>query len=138
MGQRTIEEMCAAWLKAKAAEHAAAELRTTIEEQIVAVTGKRDEGAQTVDATGYKITVTGKITRRMDWKKWADIEDQIPPELRPIQMKPSLDETGVKWLQANRPELYQILPIEVKPAKTAVVVKAVEPDATAASGLQAA
>ena len=38
--------------------------RIAIEDQIVSLTGKRDEGAKTVDATGFKITVTGKIDVR--------------------------------------------------------------------------
>ena len=94
--------------------------RIAIEEQIVSLTGKRDEGAKTVDATGFKITVTGKISRKMDWKAWETVKAQIPPEMHPVKLKPELDEKGVKWLADNQPDIYKLLPITVAPAKTAV------------------
>ena len=126
MTAKTLEELSAEWLKAKKAEAAAYKKRVAIEDQIVALTGKRDEGSQTVDATGFKITITGKVSRKMDWDKWEDVKAQIAPNLHPVKYKPELDEKGVKYLQANEPEIYALLPIEVKPAKTAIEVKAVE------------
>lgn len=122
----TLGQLSAEWLTAKAEEARAAKRRLVIEEQIIALTGKRDEGSKTVDATGYKITVTGKVTRKLDWDKWEQIKTQIAPALWPVKMKPELDEKGVKWLQQNEVEIYALLPIEVKPAKTAIEVKAVE------------
>ena len=122
----TLEQLSADWLKAKAEEASANKRRVAIEDQIVGITGKRDEGSKTVDATGFKITVTGKISRKMDWDKWEDVKAKIAPNLHPVKFKPELDEKGVKYLQANEPEIYALLPIEVKPAKTAIEVKAVE------------
>ena len=122
----TLEELAADWLRAKAEESAANKRRIQIEEHIVALTGKRDEGSKTVDAPGFKITVTGKISRRMDWDKWEQVKGQIAPQLWPVKMKPELDEKGVKWLQQNEVEIYAMLPIEVKPAKTAIEVKVSE------------
>ena len=126
MTTTTIEQLSADWLDAKKAEAVANKKRVGIEEQIVLLTGKRDEGSQTVDASGYKITVTGKVTRKMDWDKWKTVKAQIHPNLWPVKSKPELDEKGVKYLQANEPEIYALLPIEVKTAKTAIEVKAVE------------
>lgn len=120
-----LKQLCGAWLTAKAEEAAANKRRIDIENQIVALTGKRDEGAQTHDIDGYKIAVTGKVTRKMDWDKWLEVRGQIHENLWPVKMKPELDEKGVKWLQNNEPDIYALLPIEVKPAKTAVEVKAV-------------
>lgn len=122
----TLDQLSAAWLAAKKAENTAAKERAAIEEQIVAMTGKRDEGAQTHEAEGFKVTVTGKVSRKMDWDKWETVKAQIAPNLHPIKYKPELDEKGVKYLQANEPEIYALLPIEVKPAKTAIEVKRVE------------
>lgn len=122
----TLEQLAAEWLVAKAEEAHANKRRTAIEEQIVALTGKKDEGSQTSAATGFKITVTGKVSRKMDWAKWDEVKGKIAPALWPVKMKPELDETGVKWLQQNEVEIYALLPLEVKPAKTAIEVKAVE------------
>ena len=114
------------WLRAKAEEAAANKRRLQIEEQLVAELGKKDEGSKTVDLGQFKVTLTGKVTRRMDWDKWEQVKGQIAPALWPVKMKPELDEKGVKWLQQNEVEIYALLPIEVKPAKTAIEVKAVE------------
>lgn len=118
-----LEGLCQEWLDAKKAETKATSNRVEIEEKIIALTGKRDEGAQTHEAGAFKVAVTGKITRKMDWDKWDAIKASIPPNLHPVKMKPELDEKGVRYLQANEPEIYKLLPMEVKPAKTAVEVR---------------
>lgn len=115
--------LCAKLLSAKAAEAQATAARVEIEEQIVRLVGKRDEGSQTTDVGEYKVTTTGKVTRKMNWAAWETIKAQFPAELHPVKTKPELDEKGVKWLQTHREDLYKLLPIEVKPAKTAVEVK---------------
>lgn len=120
---KTLANLCADWLRAKEVERKATADRVTIEELIISQTGKKDEGAQTHATDGFKVTVTGKISRKMDWEKWNTIKAQIPAEMHPVKMKPELDEKGVKWLAENEPTLYRLLPIEVKPAKTAVEVK---------------
>ena len=122
----TLEQLATDWLRAKAEESAANKRRIQIEEQIVSMAGKRDEVSQTVEAGQFKVTTVGKITRRMDWDKWEQVKAQIAPALWPVKMKPELDEKGVKWLQQNEVEIYALLPIEVKPAKTAIEVKVVE------------
>lgn len=118
-----LESLCQEWLDAKKAETKATADRVGVEEKIVALTGKKDEGAQTHDAGAFKVAVTGKVTRKMDWDKWDAVKATIPTNLHPVKMKPELDERGVKYLQDNEPEIYKLLPIEIKPAKTAVEVR---------------
>ena len=120
-----LNELAREWLEAKAAEATASEKRIAIEEQIVALTGYRDEGSQIHDAGPFKITVKGVVYRKMDWDKWAYVSRQIPIEYHPVKLKPELDKTGLKWLQEQRPELYALLPLEVRPGKTGVNIKAV-------------
>lgn len=120
----TIEHLCAEWIRAKAAENKAAEERIAIENKIIAIVGAKAEGAETHKiADQWKLTVAGRVTRKMDWAKWETVKNQIPEALRPVKFKPELDERGVKYLQANEPAIYALLPIEVKPAKTAVTVE---------------
>ena len=120
----SIEELCVKWIGAKHAESEWNLRRIEIEKEIVAITGKRDEGSETSEHGDWKVTVTGKLTRKMDWEKWKTVQAQIPASLHPVKFKPELDERGVKYLQANEPEIYKLLPIEVKDAKPAVEVKA--------------
>lgn len=126
MALKSVQELCNEWLQAKKDEASANKRRVEIENQIVGITGKREEGSQTHETCGFKVTVTGKVTRKMDWKAWEEVKGKIAPALHPVKMKPELDEKGVKWLHDNEPEIYALLPIEVKPAKTAVEVKVVD------------
>ena len=123
MNTNMLKELAAAWLAAKKEEGAANRRRIEIEERIVALTGKKDEGAQAHEADGFNVTVTGKVTRKMDWAAWEKVKGRIPANLRPVKTKPELDEKGVKYLQANEPKIYAMLPITVTPAKTAIDVK---------------
>ena len=118
-----VKELADALLRAKAVERKANAERIAAEEALIAALGKRDEGSQTHNIDGYKITITGKVSRKFDWAKWKEIEQSIPPALRPVKMKPELDEKGVKYLQANEPEIYNMLPLTVTPAKTAVDIE---------------
>ena len=120
----SLKELCQKWLAAKARERQAADERAKIEAQMVALTGQKTEGSQTHDAgDGFKVIVKGVMNRKMDWDKWDQVKDQIPVELRPVKMKPTLDETGVKWLQENRVDLYALLPITATPGKTGIEIK---------------
>lgn len=117
-----IEVLSAEWIAARASEDAANKARLAIEEQIIEALGQKEEGAQTHKVGGFKIEIVGKISRKLDFTAWEGVKDQFPPELRPIKLREELDEKGVKYLQQNEPELYALLPLEIKPAKTAVKV----------------
>ena len=120
----SIELLSAEWLAAKAAEEAANKARIAIEEKIIAELGQKEEGAQTHKIGGFKIEIVGKLSRKLDFDAWESIKNQFPENLRPIKIKEELDEKGVKYLQQNEPDLYRLLPLEIKPAKTAVKVVA--------------
>lgn len=120
---KTLEQLGQEWVTLKSQEEKANKARLAIEEEIIAITGKRDEGSKTHEVEGFKVTVTGKLTRSMDWAKWELIKDSIPQQLHPVKMKAELDETGVRYLQLNEPEIYARLPVTVKPAKTGIKVE---------------
>ena len=117
-----IEVLSAEWIAAKSAEEAANKARVAIEEKIIAALGQTEEGGQSHKVGNFKIEIVGKINRKLDFAAWDAIKDQFPTELRPIKLREELDEKGVKYLQQNEPELYKLLPLEIKPAKTAVKV----------------
>lgn len=123
----TIEELVDQFIGAKAAEAAAAKRRVAIEEQMIALLGKREEGAETHELdNGFKVTITGKVTYSADMEKLQEICAKLPQEFRPIKTKVELDQTGAKYLRANEPAIWAKLAkaITIKPAKTGVEVKA--------------
>lgn len=121
----SVEQLAIDWLRAKGEEAAANKRRVEIESQLVELIGKKDEGSKTQEVGNFKITTTGKVTRKMEWDKWELVKEQIPANLHPIKTKEELDEKGVKWLKENQPEFYNLLPITVTPAKTAIDIKVI-------------
>lgn len=121
----TLEQLAAQWRKSKSAEDDARKTRIAIEEQIMQLTGCKEEGSQTHDAGDWKVRVTGKLTRKLDADAWAKIEPRIPESLRPVQYRPVLDTKGLRYLQNNEPDVYRLVAqaIETKPAKAAIEVK---------------
>jgi len=117
-------ELSRAWLEAKSAEDAAKASRIEIEEALAAKLGVKTEGAQTHDLGEFKVTLTGVLNRTLDKEVWESIKDKLPPEIRPVTYEPKLDVVGVKWLQENSPEYYQVLAqaLTVRPGKVGVKV----------------
>lgn len=109
--------------EAKRVEREAEEKRIALEEELIAVLGKRDEGAKTHAVGDYKITITGRVNRKIDWDAFDVVSSKIPESLWPV--KRQLDVTGVKYLENNEPALYKVLApaLTVEPAKTTVTIK---------------
>lgn len=120
-----LEALAAEWRAAKKAENDARNQRVDIESRIIELTGHKEEGSQTHEAGDWKVSVTGKLNRKLDPAKWAEIEDSIPEDLRPVRYNPSLDTKGLRYLEQNEPDVYKRVAqaIETKPAKPAVEVK---------------
>ena len=62
----TITELAAAWIQAKAAEETAKQNRLDIESSMFGLLPRKDEGTASIEDAGMKITVTHKLTRKVD------------------------------------------------------------------------
>jgi hypothetical protein len=121
----TLEEAVAAFVEAKRREDAAKAERLACEELICELQAPKEEGAMTVEAGGYKVTITGALNYRADdVEALREITRGWDRDLVPLKTKTELDATGCKWLRANRPELWLQVArvITVKPAKASVKV----------------
>lgn len=123
---RTLHDVAADLMAARALEKAATEQRVAMEEELIALLGAKGEGADTHHIGPYKVTITGKLNRKLDLKKYDQIVDRIPEALRPVKVKRELDVTGIKYLANNEPEIYAMLAnsgaLTVEPAKTSVTI----------------
>ena len=122
---RTELEIAEDLFKAKLEESFAEAKRIALEQELIALVGAKEEGAQTHEIGDFKVTITGRINRKIDWAIFdKDIASKIPESLHPVKVKRELDETGVKYLANNEPQLYKILAtaLTVKPAKTSVTI----------------
>jgi hypothetical protein len=116
------------YIGAKRAEDLAKKRRLEAEERILAMSPPKEEGSQTIEVGGYKITTTGKLAYKCDDPKAlaeACAGAGIPQDWFPVKTEVKLDETGCKWLRANEPGAWATVAkfVTVSPAKTAVSVK---------------
>lgn len=122
---RTEVEIANELFEAREAEKKANERRVELEEELIALLGQKEEGAQTHEVGDYKVTITGKLIRKIDWDLYdQSIAAKIPESLQPVKVKRELDDTGVKYLANNEPQIYRLLAkaLTIKPAKTAVTI----------------
>lgn len=109
--------------KAKKLEASAREKRVQIEQQLIDAIGAKEEGATTQAGNFFKVTTTGKLTRKLDIKAFNAIASQLG-EHAPVKTTVSLDVRKLKTLAVDEPALFSMMldVIETKPAKTAVTV----------------
>ena len=124
----TLSQLAEAYEQAKEEEARAANLRRELAAQIQIITGHTAESSKTYKDGDWKIVVKQPVNRSMDWQAWETVKQSIPEELWPIEIKPALDEKGVKWLMSNEPEIYHILSgaITAKPGAVSVTVTRIE------------
>ena len=116
--------------KAKELEASAREKRVQIEQKLIEAIGAKEEGATTQSGNFFKVTTTGKLTRKLDVKAFNQIAGQLG-EHAPVKTTVSLDVRKLKKLAVDEPALFSMMldVIETKPAKTAVTVVEVSDEA---------
>jgi len=119
---RTACIIASEWIEAKKEEVQANKKRVGIEDELIALLGAKEEGSETHDVEDFKIAITGRLNRKVDW----DVFDKlgIPTEVQPVKVKRELDLKGLRYLEDNEPSTYKKLAkaMTVEPAKTSVTV----------------
>ena len=122
----TIENLLENWLVAKSVEEDARKERLATEEKILDAVGRpNSESQSTKEYNGFKLVVKPSVTRKLDVKGAEAALATIPAELRPV--KQVADETGLKYLLQNEPDIYKRLSpwVETKEGKVGVTVSRV-------------
>lgn len=116
-----------AWLDAKREEEAANTRRLAAEKEICLLTAVKSEGSTTTDLGLYKIKTTGKLDRKLDATKLADMDKKIPAPIlqRLVSYEPKLSLSELRYIEQNEPAYYAVFAeaLTVKPAKTSVTVE---------------
>ncbi len=68
-----------------------------------------DEGSKTHQLDGYKVTITARVNRRIDAKKWHAIREGVPRTLWPVKDKLEADAKGCRYLAENNPEMWAVV-----------------------------
>ena len=121
-----LDQLATEWRRAKEREEAARNDRVALEQKIIELHPAKEEGALTIHtALGSSITLVGKVTYKVDIDKLTALTGSWPVDIRPIKTKIEADETKLKALRSDVPELWAKIAdaIETKPAKTGVTIK---------------
>lgn len=121
-----MDELALLWAIAKDKEESAKEERIGIENQMLALHPAKEEGSTTVTTErGVKVTLTGKLSYKVDVPKLLEIVSKWPDDMKPIKVKTEADESKLKAIRAELPKTWaEIAPaITTTPAKTGVTVK---------------
>ena len=113
------------WLEAKAKEAEATAQRIAIEKAIIDLVGAKEEGSQSADVgDGIKVTTTGRLSYKADATELLMLTMAWPVDIQPAYMAPKIDETRLKKIRADRPDLWREIAkaVEVKPQKTSVTI----------------
>lgn len=125
---RTAGEVVSDLVTARNAESAASKVRVALEEELIEVVGyDKIEGAQTFNIGEYKITITGKLNRKVEDVQglhMACIDLGLSSDLHPIRTKVDVDQTALRYLAHNEVEIFAKLAkfVVTEPAKTAVSI----------------
>jgi hypothetical protein len=121
-----IDHLALLWGIAKGKEDAARAERIKIEEDILKAHPAKEEGSETFKtANGVTVTLTGKVTYRADIDRLIALTGSWPDDIRPIKSKVEADETRLKAIRNERPDLWRRIAeaVETKAAKTGVTIK---------------
>lgn len=119
-----LERLCYDLMLLKKEEKAVADVRIAVENQIAQMVSTKEEGTDKAEAGEFKITVTSKLTRTLDYPAYLSIEGDIPEMFRCVDLKPAINLRVLKMLEMANPDLPAHF-VTSKPAKAAVKVEAI-------------
>lgn len=124
-----LEHLAERWLIVKDAERQANAERLRIEDKILALSPAKEEGSSSLTLTnGYKLKLIGKLSYKADLDALLEITADWPEEQKPVKTETKADEAALKFLRANRPDLWKRIAqaVTTKPMKTAVTIEETE------------
>lgn len=115
---------------AKAEEAKAREARIAVEEKILAITEKKEEGTVTTKGDYYKVSVVYGIDRKVDGELALSLAGELDVEQyrRIFKWKPEVSVTELKHLRDNKPDVFTQVSraITSKPSKPSVKVEEIK------------
>lgn len=127
---KTIDELAYEYEVAKQGVAFAKAQLDKAETELLASVPAELEGSLTTESDFYKVTTTGKLTRKIDASKLDAVRACVPAPIfdRVIKYTPDLSLRDLRYLEMNQAEYYRVFAeaITTKPAKTSVSVERLE------------
>ena len=115
-----LEDLCGGLFAAKQMMAFAKYEVLRIEKLILDYAPEKLEGSQTLHPTGFKITITHKLNRSLDYDAYQALE--VHPEFEFVTLKPTIDLAALRIVENINPALVAKC-VTTKPAKIAVKVE---------------
>jgi hypothetical protein len=122
----SMDDLAREWAEWKAREDKARENRVLVEERICALHKPREEGSESFKtAGGYRVKLVSKLKYRCDLDMLKVLTSDWDSELVPIKTKVEADETKLRMIRNNAPQVWAKLApaITTEPAKTGVTIE---------------
>jgi hypothetical protein len=118
-----MKELCMKFMEAKAREAAAKEERLRAEaELLAAVKPSKLEGTETRATDGFKVSVTTKLNRSLDFDAYRAMD--LPENMAFVEFKPSINLKNLRMIERLDPALVAQC-VTVKPAKPSIKIEEV-------------
>jgi hypothetical protein len=121
-----LDQLAQAWQQAKLRETQAREYRAEIEALLIESVGAKTEGATTEKTDTYKVTTTGKMSRKVDSDLIQRAQAKLPAAVfdKYFTARWSISTASLRGLRATDSEYPVIMAtFTEKPAKTSVKVE---------------
>ena len=118
-----MKDLCIALNNARMREKAAKHERLIAEaELLAAINPTKLEGTETVATDGYKVSVSSKLTRSLDYEAYQALE--LPDNLSFVDLKPSINLKNLRVIERVDPTLVARC-VTVKPSKPSIKLQEV-------------
>ncbi len=118
-----MKEICQKFMEAKAREAAAKEERLRVEaELLAAIKPEKLEGTETRATDGFKVSVTTKLSRSLDYEKYRSMD--LPENMAFVDLKPAINLKNLRMIERLDPALVAQC-VTTKPAKPSIKIEEV-------------
>ena len=115
-----LQDLCGDLIAAKARMEEVKNEILKIEHLILDFAPEKLEGSQTLPTPGFKLTLTHKVSRKLDYAAYQALD--LPESMEFVTLKPSIDLFKLRAIERLDPAMVAQC-VTVKPAKTAVKVE---------------
>lgn len=124
MNTKDIEDIAIRIVNLKEREAELAAERKEREDELAKALATKEEGTDSIKVGHFKITVTSKLNRTLDYSAYQAIEADIPEGIRCVNLKPELDLKKLRAMEMVRPG-FSAQFVTTKPARTAVKIEVI-------------
>lgn len=117
-----IGNLCQHWQELKRREEEARKQRLLFEADLLDLIPHKLEGTETTTADGYKISITTKLTRKLDFAAYKALA--LPDNLAFVTYKPEIDLKKLRAVEMVDPALVALC-VTSSPAKASIKIEEV-------------